>query len=48
MTAVTVNLDWVINLSREQFYALCVANPDVKFERNVTGKLLPSQGRNPN
>jgi Uma2 family endonuclease len=40
MTALTVNLDRVINLSREQFHALCAANPDVKFERNATGELI--------
>ncbi len=40
MTALTVNLDRVINLSREQFHTLCAANPDVKFERNATGELI--------
>jgi len=40
MTALTVNLDRVINLSREQFYVICATNPDVKFERNATGELI--------
>ncbi|MBD1843596.1 Uma2 family endonuclease [Cyanobacteria bacterium FACHB-63] len=41
------NLKPVIDLTDEQFYQLCRANPDVKFERDVTGKILimsPSGG----
>ncbi|MBD2081155.1 Uma2 family endonuclease [Leptolyngbya sp. FACHB-17] len=37
----------VIDLTDEQFYQLCRANPDVKFERDATGKILimsPSGG----
>lgn len=30
----------VIDLTDEQFYQLCRANPDVKFERDATGKIL--------
>jgi Uma2 family endonuclease len=30
----------VIDLTDEQFYQLCRANPDVKFERDPTGKIL--------
>lgn len=36
MTAITLNLDPIIHLTSEQFYQLCQANRDVKFERTVT------------
>ncbi|BAB76553.1 Uma2 family endonuclease [Anabaena sp. FACHB-709] len=40
MTALTLNLDSVIKLTREQFYQLCVENPDLKLERNAQGELI--------
>jgi Uma2 family endonuclease len=40
MTAVIVNLNPIIELTDEQFYQLCRANSDVKFERNVKGELI--------
>lgn len=30
----------IIDLTDEQFYQLCRANPDVKFERNAQGKII--------
>jgi Uma2 family endonuclease len=40
MTAITVNLNPIIQLNENQFYQLCRENPEVKFERNADGKLL--------
>ncbi|MCC5608284.1 Uma2 family endonuclease [Nostoc sp. CHAB 5834] len=40
MTAITVNLNPIIQLTDNQFYQLCRENPEVKFERNAEGKLL--------
>lgn len=40
MTAITLNLDPIVHLSHEQFYALCMANKDVPMERNPTGELI--------
>ncbi len=40
MTAITVDLSSLIHLSNDQFYKLCQANPDVKFERNYNGELV--------
>lgn len=40
MTALTINLDPVIHLTDEQFYQLCKANRDVKFERTADGQLI--------
>lgn len=40
MIAYTLNLDSVVEMTDEQFYQLCRANPDVKFERNSRGNLL--------
>jgi Uma2 family endonuclease len=40
MEALTVDFKPVIDLTDEQFYQLCRSNPDVKFERNVTGELI--------
>jgi Uma2 family endonuclease len=40
MTAITLNLDPIIHLSDEQFYQLCQANRDVKFERTAKGELI--------
>lgn len=40
MTALTLNLNSVIKLTREQFYQLCIENPDLKLERNAQGELI--------
>ena len=40
MTAYTVNLDRIVNLTREKFYQLCAENPDLKLERNTNGELV--------
>ena len=40
MTSVIVNLNPIIELTDEQFYQLCRANSDVKFERNAKGELI--------
>ncbi|MGJ3252222.1 MAG: Uma2 family endonuclease [Elainellaceae cyanobacterium] len=40
MTSVALNLKPITHLSREQFYALCQANPDLKLERSAQGDLI--------
>ncbi|NET70570.1 MAG: Uma2 family endonuclease [Sphaerospermopsis sp. SIO1G2] len=40
MTALTLNLNPIITLTREQFYHLCAENPDLKLERNAKGELI--------
>jgi Uma2 family endonuclease len=40
MTAITINLNPVIQLNDDQFYQLCRENPEVKFERNAQGELI--------
>lgn len=40
MTAITVSLKSIFDLTDEAFYALCQSNPDVKFERTATGELV--------
>ncbi len=40
MTFMTVNFNSIINLTEEQFYQLCINNPDTKFERNADGKII--------
>ncbi|BAY49680.1 hypothetical protein SAMD00079811_73090 [Scytonema sp. HK-05] len=40
MTALTVNLNAVIELTDEQFFQLCQANRDLRFERTPTGELI--------
>jgi Uma2 family endonuclease len=40
MTAITVNLNPIIQLTDNQFYQLCRENHEIKFERNADGKLL--------
>jgi Uma2 family endonuclease len=46
MTSYTIDLKPVLDLTDEQFYVLCRANPDLKFERNATGVLtvMPPTG----
>jgi Uma2 family endonuclease len=40
MNTHTLNLESVIELSDEQFYQLCLRNPDLRFERSATGELI--------
>jgi Uma2 family endonuclease len=40
MIAYTIDFNPVIRLSDEQFYQLCRANPEIKFERNAKGEVL--------
>ncbi len=40
MDAYIVDFKSVIDLTDEQFYQLCIANPDIRLERNVTGELI--------
>jgi Uma2 family endonuclease len=40
MTAVTLDLTSIVQLTDDAFYALCRANPEVKFERTAQGKLI--------
>jgi Uma2 family endonuclease len=35
-----IDLTPVLQLSREQFYELCKANPEAKLERSATGELI--------
>jgi Uma2 family endonuclease len=45
MTAYTINLNPVVEMTDEQFYGLCRANPDIKFERDTQGKLITKPAR---
>jgi Uma2 family endonuclease len=40
MTAVTLKLDPIVKLTRDAFYKLCEANPDLSFERTAQGELV--------
>jgi Uma2 family endonuclease len=40
MSAITVTLKSLLELTDEAFYELCRSNPDVKFERTATGELV--------
>ncbi|MBV9385847.1 MAG: Uma2 family endonuclease [Chroococcidiopsidaceae cyanobacterium CP_BM_ER_R8_30] len=40
MTALTLNLDAIVRLTDDAFYALCQANPEIKFERTSLGELI--------
>lgn len=40
MTQLLLNLNPIIQLTSEQFYQLCLENPDLKIERNAEGELL--------
>lgn len=40
MTALTVNLNSIIQLTDYQFYQLCRVNRDLRFERTATGELI--------
>jgi len=35
-----INLNPIIQLTEDQFYQLCRANPDIKFERNAKGEII--------
>ncbi|MHC5676326.1 Uma2 family endonuclease [Nostoc sp.] len=40
MNALSVNLQSVLELTDEQFFNLCQANRDLRFERTATGELI--------
>jgi Uma2 family endonuclease len=40
MTALTLNINSIIKLTKEQLYQLCEENPDLKLERNAQGELI--------
>ncbi|MEH2123397.1 Uma2 family endonuclease [Nostoc sp.] len=40
MTALTLNLNSILKLTRDQFYQLCEENPDLQLERNAQGELI--------
>ena len=40
MTAITVDFSPVVEISDEQFYQLCIHNPDTKFERTADGEII--------
>jgi Uma2 family endonuclease len=40
MTTYTVNLKPVIDLTDEQFWQICVANQDLRFEQSAAGQLV--------
>ena len=40
MTAITLDLKPITQLTHEQFYELCMANKDVPMERSPTGELI--------
>jgi Uma2 family endonuclease len=40
MTAITLVLHSIVDLTDEQFYQLCRDNPDLKFERTEDGELI--------
>ncbi|MEM1252652.1 MAG: Uma2 family endonuclease [Cyanobacteria bacterium P01_H01_bin.21] len=40
MTTYTLNLNSIMQITDDQFYQLCRANPDAKFERNANGEIV--------
>ena len=40
MQALTVDFNSIIDLTDEQFYQLCQANQNLRFERNATGEII--------
>lgn len=40
MQALTVDFNSIIDLTEEQFYQLCQANQNLRFERNSTGEII--------
>jgi len=49
MTAITLDLHSIVNLTDEQFYQLCRDNPNIKLERTHKGELvvMPPTGWGP-
>ncbi len=43
MTAITINFKSIIHISNEEFYQLCIDNPDTKFERNADGAITEAR-----
>jgi Uma2 family endonuclease len=51
MIAYTIDLNSVIQMTDDQFYDLCRANPEIKFERSAQGELIimaPTGGKTGN
>jgi Uma2 family endonuclease len=40
MTSYTLDLSSIVKLNYEQFYQLCLANPDLNLERTSTGEII--------
>lgn len=40
MNTVVINMEPIIHLTDEQFYQLCIANPDLSLEMNAAGELV--------
>lgn len=40
MTAITLDINSIFDLTDDQFFELCQRNRDLKFERNSTGELI--------
>lgn len=40
MTPLTLNLDAIVQLTDDAFYALCQANPEIQFERTAKAELI--------
>jgi Uma2 family endonuclease len=40
MTAITLNLEPITQLTHEQFYEPCMANKNVPMEQSPTGELI--------
>jgi Uma2 family endonuclease len=40
MTSITVNFNSIFEISDEQFYQLCIQNPETQFERNSEGEIV--------
>lgn len=40
MNDLTLNFKPIMQITDEQFYLLCRANPEIKFERNVQGEII--------
>ena len=40
MTAITLNLNAVVELTKEKFYQLCQQNSDLRLERNAQGEII--------
>jgi Uma2 family endonuclease len=40
MSTLTLTLDPIVQISREQFYQICANNPELQLERNANGELV--------